>query len=443
MNTIQKALALIALILGASSSLMTMNYEYTQDEVNQELWQAIKDNKNNKTEAFETMTTALKKGADINMPYPDVPDTNLLDYARRKGNFVLYLYLLNNKIDVNKQNEDGNTPLHLIFFSNLDTLRSTTRLPWIKILYQYGADINQKNKNGETPLHMAVRAQDADAVKYLLEQGANPDTQRKSDKITPLDSAKKYGNKEIIKLIENALKKHEELKNKKQKIEEKELENKEKKELKQLEQGIKKGIKKDAGKSWEYIIPYGKEKIIFKFEPSADQINPRYIVDTTTLEIIGTYTDKEDEQKHYTIEYYNPFVKNAFKPIEISKEAYDKKKQVIDKLWNDKKEQARFLIDKTNHPNITYKRATTSVYKKGDQYEEAYGGHEINNPKTNAFEIKSLKDSKEFDTIAKEYVQQQKLLKKLHKNYITYGEETKKFPLHYDINFKYSNQNAF
>lgn len=40
MNTIQKALALIALILGASSSLMTMNYEYTQDEVNQELWQA-------------------------------------------------------------------------------------------------------------------------------------------------------------------------------------------------------------------------------------------------------------------------------------------------------------------------------------------------------------------------------------------------------------------
>src|SRR5947207_3354419 len=51
---------------------------------------------------------------------------------------------------------------------------SKRQVKTIQVLLEAGAHINAQDKNGATPLHRAVRTRCADAVRFLLQAGADP-----------------------------------------------------------------------------------------------------------------------------------------------------------------------------------------------------------------------------------------------------------------------------
>jgi ankyrin repeat protein len=59
----------------------------------------------------------------------------------------------------------------------------------ITLLHSRGADLDARNKGGVAPLHMAVRDRDFQAVRALLEHGAEVDIEDRGRKSTPLRRA--------------------------------------------------------------------------------------------------------------------------------------------------------------------------------------------------------------------------------------------------------------
>ena len=83
--------------------------------------------------------------------------------------------------DVNARTVEGDTPLHLVVFSEYDHKDHSARL---RAFLLAGADPNAKNNAGETPLHLAVGGGDADDTRgtlenavFLLRAGADPNIQ--------------------------------------------------------------------------------------------------------------------------------------------------------------------------------------------------------------------------------------------------------------------------
>ena len=85
--------------------------------------------------------------------------------------------------DVNARTVEGDTPLHLVVFSEYDHKDHSARL---RALLLAGADPNARNNAGETPLHLAVGSGDFDAdgtrgilenAVFLLRAGADPNVQ--------------------------------------------------------------------------------------------------------------------------------------------------------------------------------------------------------------------------------------------------------------------------
>ena len=65
-------------------------------------------------------------------------------------------------------------------------------------LLDAGANANQIENTGETVLMVAIRTGDADAVRALLEHGANPNTAEPQLQLTPLMVAAEGGYTEIV-----------------------------------------------------------------------------------------------------------------------------------------------------------------------------------------------------------------------------------------------------
>lgn len=59
----------------------------------------------------------------------------------------------------------------------------------IELLVKYGVHLNAQDKGGVTALHMAVRDRNVQAVRALLEHGADPDIEDRGRKSTPLRRA--------------------------------------------------------------------------------------------------------------------------------------------------------------------------------------------------------------------------------------------------------------
>jgi ankyrin repeat protein len=113
----------------------------------------------------------LENGADINVV--DKEQNNLGYYllknynVKKQGNFKRKLAILQkNGFDLLKPQPNGNTLFHLAL--------DTGNLDRIKYVESLGVDVNQQNKEGISPLHIAaMKAKNTKILKYLLSIGAD------------------------------------------------------------------------------------------------------------------------------------------------------------------------------------------------------------------------------------------------------------------------------
>lgn len=127
-------------------------------ELNELLFDACND-----MQSIEYIDELLSLGADINAL--DGNDDTPLFFAIHKKNIGLVNHLIANGANVNIQNIHNNTPLNLACITNCPT-------GIIKSLVDAGADIRHVWED-LTPLLASVYKMNIDAVKLLLDRGAN------------------------------------------------------------------------------------------------------------------------------------------------------------------------------------------------------------------------------------------------------------------------------
>ena len=91
-------------------------------------------------------------------------ETPLHILASRSKDAELITYLLNQGLDVNKEDHNGNTPFINASYRN--------QLELVKLLAKQVKDINHANKKGETALSFAVQGNRPDVLLFLIEKGA-------------------------------------------------------------------------------------------------------------------------------------------------------------------------------------------------------------------------------------------------------------------------------
>ena len=117
------------------------------------LYQAVL--KNNK----QIIQLLLDRGADIN----EISGYEAPIHAAARNGFTdaLGVLLENNKLNINLQDDRGNTPLHSL-------IRSGTNNEYIPIIIKKGANLSIKNQNGETPYDLAkIYGMNDDTLKML------------------------------------------------------------------------------------------------------------------------------------------------------------------------------------------------------------------------------------------------------------------------------------
>lgn len=116
----------------------------------------------------EIATALLQQGADPNLT-GDHGVTPLI-WAVGKGDLTLTILLLARGADVHARDGFGRTAMiHAIGHA------SAVAVELIEVLLHYGAEVNTADQFGVTPLKEAIRSSDRDAVKLLLDRGAQFD----------------------------------------------------------------------------------------------------------------------------------------------------------------------------------------------------------------------------------------------------------------------------
>ena len=150
--------------------------------------------------SFQGNVDALKYlinyGADINALTSR--NLNVLHYAAQgnQPNSLVYFYLFHkDKIDLEKTDIGGSTPLHWASYSSSAEIAL--------YLINYGVDINIKDKNGNTPLHLAVIKNSYKMVQKLLQKGASNKIKNRENN-TPKDIALKNNLLNIYELLKES-----------------------------------------------------------------------------------------------------------------------------------------------------------------------------------------------------------------------------------------------
>lgn len=103
------------------------------------------------------------------------------------------LFLIKNKININQQDKNGNTVLHIIAKNEHGYFIRD-------ILDRTSIDINLQNKDKKTALHYAVKNSSYWMVRILIKKGANPNLRDKKGK-SALDYAIESKDEKLIKLL--------------------------------------------------------------------------------------------------------------------------------------------------------------------------------------------------------------------------------------------------
>ena len=105
---------------------------------------------------------------------------------------VLVMLLLQHSADVNTQDNQLWTPLHLASSQGL--------LKAAQVLLKYGARVDLPNKQGQTPLHLAAKHGHPEMIQLLLDHVEGVDAQE-SDPWSPKDLAPYIGRPEVAQLL--------------------------------------------------------------------------------------------------------------------------------------------------------------------------------------------------------------------------------------------------
>lgn len=136
-------------------------------------------------------------------------NTILHKMLKKSLNFDIIQYLIEKGADSNIKNNNNDSVLHiLINFEDADEYSDKYGEKFINevkklmnLFINNKCDINNQNNQGETALHQAVQMEiDKEIINYLLKFGAKIDIKNKDNK-SPLDLAKECKNKEILNLI--------------------------------------------------------------------------------------------------------------------------------------------------------------------------------------------------------------------------------------------------
>ena len=124
----------------------------------------------------DKLRTLIESGKyDINAQ--DKNGNTALHIAETYNKFDITKVLINNGANPNIQNVDGNTPLHVAAHYADTSI--------VLFLHINKGDVTIRNTKGETPLHIAAHQKRADIVKILLDAGADSNA-RTNKGLTPL-----------------------------------------------------------------------------------------------------------------------------------------------------------------------------------------------------------------------------------------------------------------
>lgn len=138
-----------------------------------------------------SIENALNNGIDINIQ--NEQGMSFLHIASQEDNRVLVKYLIDNNANIDIQDKEGTTPLLLASQSNNYEI--------MKILIQHCANINLKSIYGYTPLMSAVSIlNNIDAVELLIKNGADINVLDKTD-TSPLIMASQNNYESIVKKL--------------------------------------------------------------------------------------------------------------------------------------------------------------------------------------------------------------------------------------------------
>lgn len=142
---------------------------------------------------IETVRILLDKGAEI-----DAIDTGRrtpLMEASMLGYPEIVRLLLDHGADPNLQTQ-GETALRNAVLSQMYEVAD--------VLISAGADVNQRDARGESILFEAVRMEDMEMIRYLLEKGSNKEI-KNIEKDTVLDIALENENYAIAELLKHSI----------------------------------------------------------------------------------------------------------------------------------------------------------------------------------------------------------------------------------------------
>jgi ankyrin repeat protein len=136
---------------------------------------------------------SLLKWPKTDVDARNAQDESPLMLASLKGELGLVKQLVSRSADVNKP---GWTALHYA--------ATHGHLPVIRLLLEHHAYIDAESPNGTTPLMMAAHYGSPEAVKLLLDEGADPTIKNRLD-LTAIDFAHRANRKEAAEIIAAAI----------------------------------------------------------------------------------------------------------------------------------------------------------------------------------------------------------------------------------------------
>ena len=119
-------------------------------------------------EALGLVWLLLEHGAELNKRNNDKQSP--LHLAMVADWFQLARVLLDRGADANTEDVHGKTPLHLL---SLSRLHDSDTLDLVWLLLRHGAVVNRRDKDKQTPLHLAIGTNWFQLARVLLDQGAD------------------------------------------------------------------------------------------------------------------------------------------------------------------------------------------------------------------------------------------------------------------------------